>query len=419
MCGAEEKTWGPKTEDKLAQGPLIYDPEERVFVPFPQAVPTPDDQLLTRDDSMYLQFFFERNGGGCIFSFDLWCIDLLIPVHRIVFPVASKPLRYAVLAIASFLKAGHQSVETFQYLGQCYKHIQEAIKKSAFIDIVYTSYAIIVLTFRLQSEAVDTILSHLLGVCEGLKWLQNTPADLTIEEMLMMQQIWENTFRSLYFKLWLPRHQSWPSFAMQLDKSCSILHSCRFILEPSVRLKRSGVMNLELSTLTLYMQYYFSQFLLRTNLIVGDPNQYGTQSITESLRQVLRQIREVVTRLSIERVADQIQKLSEPDPYLPVELECLPLDNLQSQVLLSLYFSTMLIDNMLLPAVSDRSDELATLSALALCRLSNPEMGMDIDEYLPLKLRNLVFAGLILTTSSHPDGKYLPFPLLSCRKRLD
>ena len=186
---------------------------------------------------------------------------------------------------------------------------------------------------------MDTILSHLLGVCEGLKWLHKTPADLTVDEMLTMQQVWENTFRSLYFKLWLPRHQSWPSFAMQLDKTCSILQSCRFILEPKYRLKRSRIMNLELSTLTLYMQYYFSQFLLRTNLIVGDPNQYGTQSITESLRQVLRQIREVVTRLSIlSSFADQIPKLSNLN-LLPVEPECLPLDNLQIFEVLYPYIS--------------------------------------------------------------------------------
>src|SRR5205823_1281876 len=128
--------------------------------------PTPDDQRLPPLEMTYLQFLDTTNrictfiGHG--YNMQLASNDLQIPLYRLGFPISSEPLRYAVLAHASFKRTGHQSVDTLRYLGKCYKCLSEAIAKSDFISVVYSGFTLICLALQLN-EPMETALSHVLG----------------------------------------------------------------------------------------------------------------------------------------------------------------------------------------------------------------------------------------------------------------
>jgi hypothetical protein len=150
-------------------------------------------------------------------------------VHRMIFPIASEALRYAVLTFAAFLRAGHMSFDALQYLGKCFRSINDAISNSRYVDLVYASYTVVVLGLKMK-EPMEKILTHLHGFCLGLKSLMNTPDALPIEESLSMEQIWQNLFRRVDWQQRLLRYNAPSTFVRYTDATSRILQSSKFLL---------------------------------------------------------------------------------------------------------------------------------------------------------------------------------------------
>src|SRR5262249_42805627 len=91
------------------------------------------------------------------------------------------------------------------------------------------------------------------------------------------------------------------------------------------------------------MQYYFAHYLLRINLVVNDEEERLTTCITSSLQQILHQLIEVILQLDDSRLLDYIHQVI-GNPF-PTKIEFPP----SIAVLLSLYYSAMLIDSTITP----------------------------------------------------------------------
>ena len=79
-----------------------------------------------------------------------------------------------ILAYVSNSKLGREcNIKTWQYFGQCYSSIDEAIRASDIVDMVYACYTLIVLAFEML-QPTATIVTHLKGFCQGIKVVQST-----------------------------------------------------------------------------------------------------------------------------------------------------------------------------------------------------------------------------------------------------
>jgi hypothetical protein len=366
-------------------------------------MPQPDDQLLAPIDKPYLQFLVTTNRLcsflGHTYTMHLASNDLQIPIHRVMVPISSKPLRYAVLAHASFKKMGPDSIDTLRYLGQCYKCLHEAVAKSDFMDVVYTGFTLICLAIQLD-EPVETMLSHIWGVCRSLQRLDGTTSELTLEEWFWMREIWQEIFTRIFVRLSRLRYQDWAALTSHIEKINDLLEaSAGFLLEQNldrqVPMMRDAIWQ-RVKVLGVYMQYYFSYYLLRVNLGASDGNEQLTTRVASSLREILRQMMEFIPRLDDGRLFDYIGKVG-ANPFA-AKFEFPP----SVAILLSLYYSALLIDSIVAP-VSNQSSHTNTFSAILLCRVSLPSTVLANHD-LRLKIRNLFLAGLILSKSLYPTG---------------
>lgn len=369
---------------------------------------TPDDLVCSPIEKQYLQFFHTTFDGGVsndiTYNMQFWSLDLVIPLHRMIFPIASKALRYAVLTFAEFLRAGHMSFDALQYLGKCFRSINDAISNStSFVDLVYASYTVVVLGLKMK-EPMEKMLTHLHGFCLGLKSLMNTPDALPIEESLWMEQIWQNLFRRVDWQQRLLRYNAPSTFVRYTDATNCILQSSKFLL---CQLYPQGPTITEatcqrLHTCAIYLHYYFLQCLLQINLDGEDRNQEKITSAFQSLKDVLAQIIEIGVHFNDDYILNCILRLSSQELNIPpLKIPCEPW---QSAVF-SLYFSAVLIESTLMVPASKESKSLAVLAALAVRYVTTLEMPATVycSDYV-LNLRNLFLAGLILTNSTYPCG---------------
>src|SRR6266516_1758523 len=107
-----DKTRSPKPQSK-DDPPVVGKRSALLVASVSREPPPPDDQRLPPLEMTNLQFLVATNRIctfiGHAYNMQLASNDLQIPLHRLGFPISSEPLRYAVLAHASFKRTGHQS----------------------------------------------------------------------------------------------------------------------------------------------------------------------------------------------------------------------------------------------------------------------------------------------------------------------
>src|SRR5205814_5271083 len=107
---------------------------------------------------------------------------IILPKERSSLVFFSPATHCAALAYASYECSGSQvSRVTLTYLGECYKHLRNAISNGPTSDVIYSIFVLIKLGF--ESTLSDWKVSHhLFGIYELLKRISVGPNRLGLRE---------------------------------------------------------------------------------------------------------------------------------------------------------------------------------------------------------------------------------------------
>lgn len=194
-CGPEDKVLGPKTRSLPAFGRLLVERQGQAVLSFDRPVHPPEGLSFTEIEMLYIQELLNQacfsactiHGYGWIHSI-LGHVDLFTNrVARFLFASPSKSVRYATLACAAaFLDRSRPEI-AWHYLRLCYKQLYHAISKSAFVEIAYTTYFMLLIPTS-GPNMIDEISVHLSGLTRALQSLDQTLTELSSYEWLWMEQ---------------------------------------------------------------------------------------------------------------------------------------------------------------------------------------------------------------------------------------
>jgi hypothetical protein len=404
LCGA--KIFGPKTQSKT-EDTVDKIQKNQSTEPFPLHVSTLHDQVLSPLEKQFILFFFQTASHSSVFTFQpsLAAKDgPILPAHRAKVLISSNALRYAILAYVSNSKLGREgNIKTLQYIGQCYRSIHEAIATSGVVDTVYACYILIVLAFEMQ-DPTEMIVTHLVGVCQGVKVVQSTSMLLGTREFLWIERLWQNILHRIYHRLQQICHDPC-TLAPQVKRIYEILQGSQsFMLCHSGTLagdtwKKQKVQRFH--SLGIHFQFCFIHYLLQTSFGVDDRT--DADRLTASLGQILRQLINAALEIDSPLFARDVQTLSQftLDSYIrPGSSQTILVEaRMNYDITLSLYFSSIIIHGLLF---SEPNWALKS-AAVLLCQI----VVLRGDKHPPgslFEIRNLFMAGLILTTDSYPRG---------------
>jgi len=155
LCG--EKILAKKGQDKASsiaerrrvtteQSPRLIDGQKLSMEYIPESSQPLDDIRLSQNDMQYMQYLFCMPGCGLwksnVFGIHYLFRDMEVAArHLIPLPIHSKPLRYAMLALASSRKDGPSSIQSLEHMKKFYHSIYQASVNSS-IDMIYGNYVI-------------------------------------------------------------------------------------------------------------------------------------------------------------------------------------------------------------------------------------------------------------------------------------
>jgi len=151
--------------------------------PFLNIIAPPQDPEIGKSsarDGSYLDFYLKYRNAIMIFGFPsnesknelLFSSAPDLPSSQLQLLPSSKPLRYAVLALASAALSGLSLNEhkTIEYLRLCYKHTIEAITTKSLVEVFYTTYILVLLGCFCDEDFSD-FYNHMFGMSVALKEL--------------------------------------------------------------------------------------------------------------------------------------------------------------------------------------------------------------------------------------------------------
>lgn len=412
-CGADDKILAPKTQSNVIRQQMVTPGQSILYLSRPP--PSPDNERLTDQDNLYLQFIFPIYGKGTycseVFGIEFLYPDVEVPAHRLTFPISSKPLRYAVLALASALKEGDDgSVHSLEYMDQAYRYTREALSDSLFIDIFYTSFVMIQLELNFK-QSLETTFIHLRGVSRALDRLNVDPSGLTTDELLWMEKLWRKIFCSLYHKRLKPLRPRPSILAASVEAIIGIIDSHWFVLPSNyTHPQTQTLLEHRMRTLDIYLHYYHLRYLLDVNRVDGTQDQsQGWTNTKPALQQCLRQVIELGRHLGLPRQIRNLSGIHLSDNPRRQEENSTAAGDLVSRSraiiqhqLLALYSLAVLIDCTLVDPASDDINAEAREAAKSLCRIS--ATAPNRSQSSAHEIRNLFLAGLVLTKSRCPTG---------------
>ena len=297
---------------------------------------TPADQLLLPNDMAYLQYYdvifrtqFRRRPrdsksiwlssgsfsvlGSCIFR---------VPFHNVDFDLNSRPIRAAILALASLERHGERRDDADSYYTIYYRAASDAVARRDVTSLIYASYVMAIVNC-LYEEHLPDVLVHCTQFCRAVR--AAFEEDLLGEECSVM---WQSVVLAVYERHWMglynggPNiHPLWrepPGFHYSWSFSCSpatakmrtptdrwrkerldALVEILTISSPLVSFQagRSDV-RVQLSTHLFYLQILYENFLFHANSVTESRVITKTPNPSrESLHAVLVQIIELIERL--------------------------------------------------------------------------------------------------------------------------
>lgn len=350
----------------------------------------------------YLQYLFSMPSCGTwtsqLFGIEYFFRDVEVPgQHLLPFPISSKPLRYAMLALSSSRWDGPESIHSLNHMARWFQSIQQAISNLSNLDIVYSSYVVFRRGLETQ-EHLDTLLLYLSGISEGIKSMKNHPPDIPNEELLWTERMWRANYYPLLFERLRPLRFEPEGLAIYIDKICHDFDALWPWL-PSNLLGQTASTNRWIlehrpRTLELILYYYFLRYLLYQDVDIRQIDR-----VTAPLRQVLELILQIGRQQGL---ADLFRKISGTSLALTEIPENQTYTTFQLQQL-SVYSFAFLLDSMFVDPQTPQSGYITISAALAQCYIS--ALMPTTSLYMNIQMKFLFISGLILTTSEYPEGE--------------
>ena len=413
------KTWGPKREKNSSQ--RNFSTSAATSIP-PKPISL-DSEKLDDCDLQYLGVFhrftfpspyrpllsFTSGLGverGCIEFYNITDINCF----------QSTLYRSAVLVLMSHLQ-NSESSDTVRYLAKYNREARKCLGDGSYEELVYSSYVIAIYSI-IGGESIHMAINHCRQFCGFLVQLSRTQKRMDD----WVELLWRDLLACLYYV-----HRD----VVVFKKSLECVAQWQELLETSYSLlvSEDDISNLPLSmttekichkinSLSVYMQIYLDQFLIRVN---AAENAEATKITRIRLYSILDRIVQLVARLP--HISDYIYHayylkstltgvnflatndfLTFPN-VRPRALKAGSEPNSRDTALAILYAFSRLLRNMLEPtADDDRYKREIRNSALAICRLcANLPIENPIETHLVE--RSLFWAGIILTESRFPSGQ--------------
>lgn len=184
MCGSEHKVMPATSSSVKAISNLSIECNVNIIPPIPV---TPSDQLLSRFDAQYMQFYWCTSG----IWFDLMNDSVtdsnhplaVCAAHRFGMHISSKAVRAAILRYSTFRKEGVQeSCVGMEYLGQFCESAQDAIERNSYIELVYACYAMCLYEMSTKRRFSEEFEKHANGFLISYQNLMKTAEPLSYEE---------------------------------------------------------------------------------------------------------------------------------------------------------------------------------------------------------------------------------------------
>jgi hypothetical protein len=218
------------------------------------------------------------------------------------FPLLSQPFRFAALALASSLVGTENDAQIPKYLARFFKHTREAISASWLVEIVVSSYAILLYSYS-TSDPLKTILVYFKGLSTALILL---PTELLARDFRFLEGLWHASVEVLHRAWWVSNEPSPRITQGELDLLLEVhttLQKVSCMMCPDLHMQTEvpcGSIRGRLNMLECYLTFYFDYYL--AILHSGPDNQTGLLAAVEtSLRETLEQITLLATQFHCPR----------------------------------------------------------------------------------------------------------------------
>lgn len=326
--------------------------------------------------------------------------DLEVPIqHLLPLPIASKPIRYAMLTIASSRKDGPRCHESLVHMDRFISSIRQAFSDASFFDLIYGNY--VIFQHGLENEAsLDNLLFWLLGITEGIRAIAKCAQNADSEESLWLERLWRTNYYPLLFQHLRPLRFQREVLLPVIDKICldfermlPILPSSQRSASPSL----NGVLKHRPRSLEMMLYYYFIRYLMHVDANRMSPEMF--ENVLTPLRQLLVHILEIGW---VEGFPDLFRKICAISPTEITMNENATYTKHQLQQL-SVYCFAFLLDSSLEKEPNMQNCHIAISAAMAQCCIA--ALIPATPKSMNLQMKFLFLSGLILTHSRYPEGK--------------
>jgi hypothetical protein len=329
-------------------------------------------------------------------------------------------------------------VETIQYADKFIRQARKQAKEFANgkstmeVDVVYSWYIMAVYAVIAEDSLSRAVLYSSLFSC-SLSELKRSKT-LSDNELSWLETLWQGIVSSLYyvhrdllFQETGPTEwaTSFEPLQQLLEKSSSLIPS-EIDIAALPRSMTSEVVCQKVITLSIYMQFYLDQFLFRTTYDAGAAAAGVTEFLRARLQSILARIIDLVAHVS--NIPDYIHHAYSFSADVEADSEFdgpanafLNYPDLQRRGLksgaeptardtaLALLYTFAQLAKHMLQSTSDveAEDDAIRHSAIAICRLCASFGSFDTPMVHLLAKRSLFWAGLILTESEYPHGRFV------------
>lgn len=310
-CGAEDKVWGTKTEQRFERSsrasgrPLLVAKKRSYSIVHSPA--TPGDDTLNTMEATYIQFYFDivlpfpieeknRTDGRRLAE----CI-----AHRFGPTVNSESVRNAAILLSYTLKEleGIDSYQIYRYRDRLYISIQEALKHKAYDEVVYASYAMCIHGF-LTHLPFEEIAIHVRGFLHNFRSLKNS-SDLSSEEVFLLRCMCKDIFCCLTgefstedqdFESLPRRTESRAKKMFELVQLTDTLFQAEmeFGSEPEWMPERQVYMRMQM--LMFRLKFAFEYLLVKQNSCEGEETPNWSESFILTIRSIFTELHSIISQ---------------------------------------------------------------------------------------------------------------------------
>ena len=370
----------------------------------PRSPPPPDDSSISQADMPYFQYLLSMPSccprTAQVFGMNYLFRDLEVPIQHILpLPIASKPIRYAMLAIASSRKDGPYCHETLVHMDRFILSIRQAISDASFFDFIYGNY--LIFQRDLENEApLKNLLFWLFGIAEGIRAVAKCAQNVNTEEFLWIERLWRTNYYPLLFQHLRPLRFQREVLLPVIDNICLDFEGLLPILPSSQRspsTSSNGVLKHRPRSLEMMLYYYFIRYLMHLDANRMSPEMF--ENVVAPLRRLLRHILEIGC---LEEFPDLFRKMGAISPTEITMNENATYTKHQLQ-LFSVYCFAFLLDSSLENKLNMQNYHIAISAAMVQCCIS--ALIPATPKSMNLQMKFLFLSGLILTHSRYPRGK--------------